>query len=86
MYNRGREHKKQYNNKEEKSVMWKHVVNEHKDEEDQVEFEMKLDGAFKTPLQRITNEGIRIKNTKPECLLNSKNEYYGPSVKRKTIL
>ena len=66
--------------------MWKHVVNEHKDEEDQVEFEMKLEGTFKTPLQRITNEGIRIKNIKPECLLNSTSEYYGTSVKRKTII
>ena len=46
---------------------------------------MKVVGTFKTPLQRIINEGVRIKARKPEDILNSKSEYHGPSVRRKTL-
>ena len=48
-----------------------------------VQFEMKLTGIFNTPLARITNEGVRIKNTKESELMNSKKEFFGPSVRRK---
>ena len=85
MYIRGKEHKKQYEMKLTNSVMYKHVTKEHKSEEEDVKFQMKLSGVFKAPLPRIINEGIRIKQRSPEELLNSKMEYFGPSIKRKTL-
>ena len=64
--------------------MDKHIKEEHENERDQVTFKMKKAGNFKTPLARIINEGLRIMKTKPSNLLNSKNEHYGPSIRRKT--
>ena len=64
--------------------MLKHNLNDHENETNEVTYEMKMTGVFRKPLGRIINEGLRIKQTKPDELLNSKNEYYGPSVKRKT--
>ena len=61
MYMRQKEHAKQYEKKQENSVMYKHVVNDHENEENVVHFKMKLSGVFRTPLERIINEGIGIK-------------------------
>ena len=36
--------------------------------------------------ETFINEGIRIKNKDEKSLLNSKAEYYGPSVKRKSFV
>ena len=63
--------------------MRKHVNEYHVHEYESVDFQMKVRGTFKTPLSRIINEGIRIKNMPPKNLLNSKNEHFGPSVLRK---
>ena len=84
LFLRGKEHEKLYRKENKNSVIWKHVKSDHEEEKEKVKFEMKMTGCFSKPLQRITEEGIRIKNRKPEELLNSKNEFYGPSVKRKT--
>ena len=84
LFLRGKEHEMLYRKENKNSVIWKHVKSDHEEEKEKVKFEMKMTGCFSKPLQRITEEGIRIKNRKPEELLNSKNEFYGPSVKRKT--
>ena len=84
LYIRGKEHLNQKKNENTNSIMLKHNNKEHENEKDEVTYEMKMTGAFRKPLGRIINEGLRIKQTKPEELLNLKNEYYGPSVKRKT--
>ena len=82
MYNRSKEHAKLVENKNENSPLYKHIKQYH-EEPDEVNFEMKLAGIFKTPLARITNEGVRIKNREEHELMNSKKEFFGPSVKRK---
>ena len=84
-YIQGREYGRQLEKRSENSVMYKHIKKEHADEEEEVEFEMKLTGRFKTPMTRIIDEAIRIQNQDPKTLLNSKSEYHGPAVKRKII-
>ena len=86
MYLRQVEHTKQYQNKDPNSVLLRHAIAEHKDEDpNDVKFQMKLKGTFQTPLQRIINEGVRIKQREPKTLMNSKMEYFGPSVRRKNV-
>ena len=86
MYLRQLEHTKQFENSDPNSVLMRHVKADHKDDEpDDVRFDMKLTGSFQTPLQRIINEGVRIKQRNPETLMNSKMEYFGPSVRRKNV-
>ena len=85
LYLRGREHLNQLKNEKSNSVMLKHNMNEHENELERVEYEMKITGSFRKPLGRIIDEGLRIKHTKKEELLNSKNEFFGPSVKRRTL-
>ena len=46
---------------------------------------MKVVGRFKTAMNRQLDEGIRIQNKDPKSILNSKNEYYGPAIKRKIL-
>ena len=82
---RGREHERQYKNNDKNSVILKHVKAEHKEELEKVVFDMKVTKSFHKPINRIINEGIRIKNRNRSTLLNSKNEHYGPRVKRKIV-
>ena len=84
-YLRGKEHLKALENKTESSVLYRHIQNEHKGEPDDVKFEMKTTGRFKSAMNRQIDEGVRIQNKKAEFLLNSKSEFYGPAVKR-TVL
>ena len=65
--------------------MYEHIEADHKEEEDQVTFEMKVVGRFKDPMSRQIDEAIRINNREPKTLLNSKNEYYGPVIRRKVL-
>ena len=46
---------------------------------------MKMTGSFRKPLGRMINEGLRIKHTREDELVDSDNEFYGPSVRRKTL-
>ena len=38
--------------------------------------------TFKDPLTRLANEGVRIKQRKPDELLNSKSEFHQPAIVR----
>ena len=80
---RQRDHQRQLRNKNKGSVMLKHISNEHKDEEDDVHFQMKIIGKFKDAMNRQIRESLEIRNKNPSVLLNSKSEFYGPCVKRK---
>ena len=84
-YIRAAEHQKEYSRKSKKSVLYRHVVNEHEEEEDKVDFKMKIVGNFNNPLSRIIDESIRIRNKNPKLLLNSKAEFHGPCIKRKVF-
>ena len=84
MYIRGREHLKDMEdpNKNYKSALKKHIVNEHHNEGEKVQFEMVLTGTFNKTVDRQIEEGIRIKNHERDTHLNSKSEFKGPSVFR----
>ena len=84
-YLRGQEQFKDLQSKKETSALFKHVQKEHEQEEDEVEFKMKVTGRFKNAMNRQLDEGIRIQSKPPETLLNSKTEYHGPVIKRKVI-
>ena len=77
------EHVRDLENKSKRSVLHKHVVNEHKEEEAEVKFGMKLVGKFSNSLSRIIDESRRIRNKSTKDLLNSKSEFHGPVIKRK---
>ena len=82
---RGNEHQRALERRSDSSVLYKHIQKEHKEEENSVRFQMKIFGRFKSALHRQIDEGVRIQSQKPEALLNSKAEFYGPAVKRKVI-
>ena len=84
-YPRGLEHAKALEKKQEGSLLYKHIVAEHKEEEDNVKFEMKITGRFKDAMSRQIDESYRINNRNPKSLLNSKNEFHGPVVRRKML-
>ena len=46
---------------------------------------MKILGRFKDPMTRQIDEAIRINSKDPKTLLNSKNEFYGPVIRRKVL-
>ena len=81
----GNEHLSAFRNKTKTSVMYKHVMNKHDQEEDDVKFEMKVVGKFVNCLSRQVDESIRIRSKPSELLLNSKSEYHGPCIKRKVL-
>ena len=82
-YLRGTEHQSEFERKSKNSVMYKHVMHSHKDEQSDVQFDMKIVGKFNNCLSRQIDESIRIRNQDPATLLNSKSEFYGPVIKRK---
>ena len=55
---RGIEHLKQYVGKKEDSVLYKHKILEHNNED--VEFKMEITGVFKDALSRQAEESVRI--------------------------
>ena len=77
---RGEEHLRGLKKKNEGNPLYKHKINDHPNED--VEFEMNVLKAFKDPLTRLANEGVRIKERKPEELLNSKSEFHQPAIVR----
>ena len=83
-YLRQSEHARALHKKSKDSVLYKHVISEHIDEQEDTDFKMNIVGCFVQPLSRLIDEGWRIQNSNPKHLLNSKSEFYGPSIKRKT--
>ena len=44
-----------------------------------------ITGRFKSAMSRQIDEDIRIQSMKQDCLLNSKNEFFGPAIKKKIL-
>ena len=65
--------------------MLKHVMAEHRDELDKVDFKMNIIGRFKDFVSRQLKESIRLRIKLQLLLLNSKSEYYGPSLLRHNV-
>ena len=49
---------------------------------EKVEFSMKVLGSFQSSKARQVNEGVRIKRSKADCLMNSKSEFHQHPVVR----
>ena len=64
---------------DESSFIYKHQVEKHNSQP--AKFEMKVVKSFKDPLSRQVTEAVMIKNHKG-TLLNSKAEFYQPSIIR----
>ena len=64
----------------EENPLWKHCMVEHEGEK--VEFSMKVLGSFHSAMARQVNEGVRIKRSKADCLMNSKSEFHQHPVVR----
>ena len=84
-YLRSREHQSELRKQSTTSVMYKHIMDEHRDEQSYVNSEMKIVGKFKSLLSRQINESWRICSKVPSLIPNSKSEFYGPCIKRKIM-
>ena len=86
LYQRSREHIKLLEKRKESSALLRHIKEDHNDVEiEDIEFTAKVEGTFKKPLARITYEGVLIANTKDEELINTKKEFFKPSVRKKNV-
>ncbi len=85
LYNRTKEHHDDLDKRKEKSWMLKHIVKEHEGKVDDVKFNWKVTGKFKTPLGRQISEAYNIDKKSDKENLNSKKEYNGQSIKRVRI-
>ena len=65
---------------EPENALWKHCILEH--ESQKVNFSMKVLESFQSSMARQVNEGVRIKRSKAECLMNSKSEFHQHPVVR----
>ena len=77
---RGKEHLMSYKNKKQDSVLYKHKILEH--EEEEVEFEMEITGVFQDALSRQADEAVRIQSRKSSELMNSKSQFNHPPIAR----
>ena len=82
---RGAEHMADYTNQRSNSVLLKHKLNEHQQEE--MRIKMKITRKFKDPLTRQANEAVRInqRNNNKGELLNSKSEFNHPPLGRVVV-
>ena len=85
VHTRVKEHQQQLKNKSDKSVMLKHIQEDHKDEQESINFGVKITGIFKDPMTRQLDEAIRIQRKDPKLLLNSKKEFHGSAIPRKVL-
>ena len=79
-FSRGKEQAGGLRMEEEDNALWKHCQLEHGGEK--VEFSMKVLGSFQSSMARQVNEGVRIKRSKADCLMNSKSEFHQHPVVR----
>ena len=80
---RGAEHLKDFEKKREKSVLYKHKVSDHPNEE--VKFKMEITQKFKDALMRQPNEAVRIYSRPSHETLNSKAEFNHPPLARVVV-
>ena len=80
---RGGEHLRDLEKKKLNSVLYKHVKNDHDNQE--VKFEMEITQKFKDALSRQANEAVRIYSRPDHELLNSKAEFNHPPLARVVV-
>ena len=74
------EHLKAFEAKKSHSVLYKHKMVDHYEEE--VEFGLEVTGKFKDALSRQANESVRIYSRSNLEILNSKSEFHHPPTAR----
>ena len=77
------EHIKAFEGKKSHSVMYKHKMMDH--EEENVEFDLEITGVFKDALSRQANESVRIYSRQSSEILNSKSEFHHPPTARVVV-
>ena len=80
---RGKEHLDAYRRKDSDSVLYKHKLVEH--EQEDVDFVMEITGVFRDALTRQADEAVRIYTRKNEELMNSKSEFNHPPIARVVV-
>ena len=80
---RSMEHIRAFKNKKSDSVLYKHKMLEHINEE--VEFGLEITGKFQDVLTRQANESVRIYNRRGTEILNSKSEFNHPPTARVVV-
>ena len=79
-YTRGKEQADGLRLESEENALWKHCMIEH--EGQHVDFSMKVLESFQSAMARQVNEGVRIKRSKADCVMNSKSEFHQHPVVR----
>ena len=83
---RSNEHYCDLRNKRERSWMWKHIQNEHENENpEDIKFSWKISNKIRKPLERQLTESVNIARASPDENLNSKSEYNSHSIKRLSL-
>ena len=72
-----------FKNERNDNALYKHKVNDHKEEE--MAFRMEITKKYRDPLSRQANEAVRISGRKKNELLNSKNEFNHPPIARISV-
>ena len=67
---------------ENNSVLWIHAMHHHQGSEEEVEFEMRVTGFYKAPLDRQIMESVQISTFPGPVLMNRRNEMGGVRVER----
>ena len=80
---RSSEHLSAFKNQRSDSVLYKHKILEHINEE--VEYGLEITGLFKDALTRQANESVRIYNRRGKDILNSKSEFNHPPTARVVV-
>ena len=80
---RSREHITAFKSKRADSVLYKHKMLDHIDEN--VEYELEITGVFRDALTRQANESVRIYGRKGSEILNSKSEFNHPPTARVVV-
>ena len=86
LYIRSKEHYKALEHQDKHSFMYKHMMKEHGNDLNNVEFDWKVVSKHQKPLQRQLAEAIKIDKKSSEVNLNSKNEYFKHNIKRIEIV
>ena len=72
---RGRQHLQLLKNKQQDSVLYRHITEQHKEQTDQPQFKMTITGQYRTALERQVMEAIRIEHTPREKRMNTREEW-----------
>ena len=84
-YHRMKEHESDVRNGDMSNAFTKHLSIYHPDRKEDISvFSMKSERVFKKCLERQVAEGVEIKNSTADILLNSKAEFHQPAVSRVT--